>query len=149
MRRLTGMTLIELMVTVAILSVIAAIAYPMYTDQMRKARRAEAKAAATKLALAEEQYRSRRGVYLPVAQNDLDDIEDLGLDRNEWDPSAAGSIVKHYSFQVNTTNANTRFSVTLTPTAGGGQDSDSACTSFSIDQLGTKTATGTLGDACW
>jgi len=41
-RRLRGFTLIEIMITIAILAVIAAIALPAYTEQVRKARRAEA-----------------------------------------------------------------------------------------------------------
>jgi len=148
-RRLAGLTLIELMVTVAILSILAAVAYPIYTSQMQKSRRVEAKAAATKLALAEEQYRSRRGVYLAVANNSLTDIANLGLDNAEWNANAATSVARYYDFAVNVTNGGTRFTVSVTPKAGGPQAGDSACTGFFVDHLGAKTGNGTLGDACW
>lgn len=42
-RRQGGFTLIELMITVAIVAVLAAVAYPAYTDQIAKGRRAEAR----------------------------------------------------------------------------------------------------------
>lgn len=43
-RRLAaGFTLIELMITVAIIAIIAAVAYPAYSDQIAKGRRAEAR----------------------------------------------------------------------------------------------------------
>ncbi len=147
--RSAGLTLIELLITVAILTVLAAVALPMYTQQQMKARRVEAKSAAMKLALAEEQYRSRRGNYRSVANNSLSDIASLGLDANEWDPSSASSVARYYDYSVNVTNGGTRFQVSLTPKTAGPQAGDNACTGFFIDQLGQKTASGTRGDACW
>ena len=44
MRNLKGFTLIELMIVVAIVAILAAIAYPSYQEQVRKNRRAQAKA---------------------------------------------------------------------------------------------------------
>ena len=45
MQRQFGFTLIELMIAMVILAIIVAIAYPSYVAQVRKSRRAEAKAA--------------------------------------------------------------------------------------------------------
>ena len=44
MKRARGFTLIELMIVVAVVGILAAIAYPSYMDQIRKSRRAEVQA---------------------------------------------------------------------------------------------------------
>jgi type IV pilus assembly protein PilE len=63
MRRQTGFTLIELMVVVAIIAIIAAIAIPSYTEQVRKARRADASRAAGQLQLDLERWRAECSTY--------------------------------------------------------------------------------------
>ena len=63
-RRASGFTLIELMIAVAIVAVLAAIAYPAYLDSVWKAKRAEAKAAIFKALQAEERYYTQNNTYV-------------------------------------------------------------------------------------
>lgn len=60
----TGFTLIELMIVVAVIGILAAVAYPMYTDQIRKGKRAEARAGLANLLQQQERYFTQRNTYL-------------------------------------------------------------------------------------
>ncbi|MGO4415522.1 type IV pilin protein [Cupriavidus sp. KB_39] len=55
-QRMQGFTLIELMITVMVLGILAAIAYPQYGQYVTKARRTEAKAALARVQGAQERY---------------------------------------------------------------------------------------------
>jgi type IV pilus assembly protein PilE len=56
-----GFTLIELMIAVAIVGILASIAYPSYIGQVRKSKRADAKAALVSFANAMEIWKMQNG----------------------------------------------------------------------------------------
>ncbi len=58
-----GFTLIELMIAVAIVAVLASIAYPAYQDSVRKGRRADAMAAISAIQLSQEHWRGNNPAY--------------------------------------------------------------------------------------
>jgi len=58
-----GLTLIELLVVISIVAILAAIAVPMYTNYLQRARRADAKTALEQLRAAQEMWRAERGRY--------------------------------------------------------------------------------------
>lgn len=135
-----GLTLVELMVVVAVLAVLASIAYPLFTNQVQKARRADAKIALQNIALAQERYYTINGEYagtlssLQVSAPIQGGVSDEG----------------YYTISVARSGTdNEQFSATANASGSGAQASDSNCAQFRIDQLGTKTATDGGSTNCW
>lgn len=65
MKKFRGFTLIELMITVAIIGILASIAYPSYTEYVLKGRRAQARTALLELMQQQERYMMQYNCYLP------------------------------------------------------------------------------------
>lgn len=59
-----GFTLIELMITVAIIAILAAIAYPSYIEQIRKGRRAECRSGLLQSMQQQERYYTQFSQYV-------------------------------------------------------------------------------------
>ena len=57
------MTLIEVLVVVGIVGILAAIAVPIYTNYIQRARRADAKTALQQVRAAQEMWRAEKGSY--------------------------------------------------------------------------------------
>lgn len=142
-----GFTLIELMIVVAIISLLAAIAYPAYTDYVIKSKRSIATSALTQIAARQEQFRMDNKQYAA-------DLTNLGYPSNPAivdDASnfvSAGSDGRTYSISVNRPTTQT---YTLTATPLGAQASrDTECASFTLTHEGTKGVTGTESVRdCW
>lgn len=128
-----GFTLLELMIVVAIVGILAAVAYPAYQDYVRDARRADAQADLLELAQWMEREFTVNGTY-----------------RNASNAAPALPFVKSprdgndtfYDLTVATPNAS---SFTLTASASGAQIGD-GCGNMTVTQTGAKTA---AANDCW
>ncbi len=151
-RRISGITLVELMVTMAILAILVTIGYPMYTAQVQKARRADARAGVMEIAMAQERefaawggYSEPTGAITGISANDNDPAPDANSVFNSDLARIGQQYGTYYVFNVDVNKEGTTFTITATPTAN--QASDTKCATFTLDQSGTKSATDT--DLCW
>jgi len=123
-----GFSLIELMVTVAIVAILAAIAYPVYQNHAVKTRRAAAQACLLELAQFMERYYATNlrytGATLP-------------------NTSCRSDLTGYYTFGFSGNPTDTTF--TLQATAQGTQATrDAACSPLTVDQTGAREPSG-----CW
>ena len=65
----SGFTLLELIIVVAVIGILAAIAYPSYTESILKGKRAQARSALVELLQQEERYMTQRNCYLGFTTN--------------------------------------------------------------------------------
>lgn len=146
-RMMAGFTLIELLIAVAVLAILAAIAYPSYSDAVRKARRADAKSLLLEIAARQEQFFSSRApnTYAnTVAQ--LGYINPQPTEGN-WYAIAITAATNAAGAACTGTAANpcTAFELTAAPQNDQVKD---RCGSFRLDHLGVKDVTGGAAD-CW
>lgn len=138
--RLQGFTLIELMITVVIIGIIAAIALPSYSNQVTKSRRADAYACLLDAAQRQEAFYYQNNVYT-VTLTDLGyaaGTVNCGDDANYTLTSAAGA------------NGAIASSYLLTATRANAQAGDSLCGDLTLSSIGVKGESGTLdAQACW
>lgn len=129
-----GFSLIELVITITILGILAAVAIPAYNSQKLKGNRTEAISALTEAAQMQQRWYSDNGTYT----SDADDID-----------MPATTETGKYTLAVNSSDSET---FTVTATATSNQVADTNCRTFSLDQAGRKTSTDSGGSAstgCW
>ena len=140
-----GFTLIEIMVTVAILGILTAIALPSYTESVKKGKRSDAKVELLRLAQMQESYFVQNLSYakdltqLGFAANTINSEEGL------YTITMSGISPAGCNDPVNTLPACTEYHLTASRNMGAAQAGDTTCTDFRIDNVARKWAMGTTG----
>lgn len=121
------------MIVIAVLGIIAAIAYPSYQDSVRKTRRADGKAALMSELQSQERSYSATGTYSAIATSD-----------------AINSEENHYKITGTACSGSTiSVCIQLTATAQGDQANDK-CGNLTLNSTLTKGRSGSEAIAnCW
>lgn len=153
-----GFTLIELMIAVGIVGILAAVAYPIFSDSIRKSRRTDAFGSLSAVQQGEARWRANNSAYadnsqltLPLVPVNPGDPVGLGLN--------ATTANGYYTVAIDAAS-NTGFTATATAVAGKSQSLDGNCALLRVRTVGGNTFFGSApvggttfdestGNPCW
>jgi len=134
-----GFTLIEIMITVVIIGILAAIGLPAYQNYVLRAGRTEGQAALMDISARLEQFYLGNKTYttdITGTTTGLNTKDETESNRYDIDVQAcpAGNIATCYL---------------ITATAVNAQAADATCATLTLNSSDVKGASGTDPDACW
>lgn len=135
MKKMQGFTLIEIMIVVVIIGILASIAYPNYTEYVRRSNRAEGQAFLNDIAARQERFFAQNNRYVTANDNS----GQLGL-------GTRNSPNDLYTVSLRARAGNVGYVLTAT-----NNFNDTRCGNLTLNDLGERGVTdGTLGvNDCW
>lgn len=128
-----GMTLIELVIVIAIIGILASIAYPSYTGHIRKGHRVQAMADMAKIQLyLEKHYDNGYSASDLLTAGKCLDFCEVAADR----------------YEISVTADSHGYLISATPLAGKGQDKDQ-CSGVTYHRLTLSHSGKSLPSECW
>lgn len=129
-----GFTLIELMITVVVVAILAAVAFPSFMDSIRKSRRSDAMTALSQLQLAQERFRANNSAF----SGDLTSSPTAVAPAPKGLGLSSSSANGYYTVAIAAADA-TSYEATATAVSGKSQAQDGSCA-----KLGVKVANGNI-----
>jgi type IV pilus assembly protein PilE len=138
-----GFTLIELMIVVVIVAILASIAYPSYTEFVRRSNRAGAKTAMLENAQYMERIFTMSNRYNQDSAGNA--IDSTSLPVQQFPPAGEGTA----KYNITVAPTATAFILSATPVAGSPAAGD-GCGTFTLTNTGVKAVSGSKTVAeCW
>jgi len=128
MNKQKGVNLIELMIVVVIVSILAAIAIPSYTNSVKKTRRNMAAGCLQAQAQYLERWRTSKMTYVGATAQ-----------------GCQSEILPFYTVTISDLASGT-FTATAVPIGG---QADDKCGTLTLDETGLRAASGAAVSACW
>ena len=142
-----GFTLIELMIAVAIIGILAGIAYPSYLEQVRKSGRSDAIVLINDVAQRMQRCFTAQNTYQPATAGTCAVVDEV---------TAVAGIKSNEKFYVaklaSGDHTPTTYLLKVTAVAGTRQANDTACKTFTLNQAGVRKAYNSSDaetDSCW
>lgn len=143
-----GFTVIELAVVICIIALLAAAAFPVYQEAVRKSRRAEARTALLTLMQQQERFNSQHNGYIAFSA----DAKDENAQKFKW---FSGSSPRRSAYEISGAACQDdviRNCIQLTALPGTERVErhyhDAACGALSLNSKGIKSASGQASN-CW